>query len=194
MEKWWNVTFCWGLFHIQARGSEDETDGNTFDNFYHTGFIFHAQSYFFALKQLSAEAMLSGMSLGGIFGFDGRPAVSPVKRRRRERQNIITAQISPQLSTWSHSRVAKTSNPPQLCSLSRGERFLHDMTNEVNFSPNKEMCLSFFVEEDERDRHREWNGIIENTPRPRHAFSLKSGPLVIWMKRASRRINGSAAR
>lgn len=39
--------------------------------------------------------------------------------------------------------LAKTRNPPQLCSLSRDERFLHDMTNEVNFMVNKEMCLSF---------------------------------------------------
>lgn len=62
MEKWWNVTFCLGLFHIQAKGREDETDGNTFDNFYHTGFIFHVQSHFLPLKQLSAESMLSGMS------------------------------------------------------------------------------------------------------------------------------------
>lgn len=31
--------------------------------------------------------------LGGIFGFKDRPVVSPVKRGRREKQNIFTAQF-----------------------------------------------------------------------------------------------------
>lgn len=38
---------------------------------------------------------------------------------------------------------AKTRNPPWVCSLSRGESSLHEMTNEMNCIGNKEMCLSF---------------------------------------------------
>lgn len=48
--------------HSSKKSREDETDGNTFDNLYHTGFIFHVRSHLFSLKQLAAESMLSGVS------------------------------------------------------------------------------------------------------------------------------------
>lgn len=61
IKEWKNVK-CNILLRAFSRSMrEDETDGNTFDNFYHTGFIFLVQSHF-PLKQLSSQSKLSGIS------------------------------------------------------------------------------------------------------------------------------------
>lgn len=49
---------------------------------------------------------------------------------------------------------ATTKSPPGVC-------VFHDLTNDAKRIVNKEMCLSFFVKEDER--RREWNPVIGNT-------------------------------
>ncbi len=50
------------------------------------------------------------------------------------------------------------------------------MTNEVNFMVNKEMCLSFFVREDERNRHGGCNAVIENTQLAKECILTQNQP------------------
>lgn len=56
-----------------------------------------------------------------------------------------------------------TKSPPEVWVLSWSQIFFPDLTNEAKRIVNKEMCLSFFVEEDERERLTEWNPVIGNT-------------------------------
>ncbi len=196
MEKWWNVTFCLGLFHIQAKRREDETDGNTFDNFYHTGLIFHVQSHFLPLKQLSAESMLSGMSWVASLVLRSTSCLASKARKTWETKYFYST-ISEDL-IYHYFASTFHMNPFISCCLQKkqkspltlffvsGWEILTWYDKWSEFHGEQRNVFVIFVKEDERDRHREWNAVIENTPQRRHAFSLKNNPLVIWMKRASR--------
>lgn len=183
MEKWWNVTFCLRLFHIQAvrERREDETDGNTFDNFYHTGFIFHVQPHFSLLNSSLQFTMLSAMSWVASLVFRSTSCLTCKVKQKWERKYfystilgdliydyfIPTFHVNPLI----RGCVQRQEIPLAftLCVLGWGILTWHDKCSE--FHGEQGNVFVIFVKEDERDL--EWNTVIEDTPLEAYILTQK---------------------
>lgn len=220
MEKWWNVTFCWRLFHCQTvrEGRECENDGKRDNNLHHTRFILHAQQGSFW------SSSLQNLHKGNYFGWHPwlwALLVSAVKwiRFEKRRQSHSAGYFYSTKLSWINLSsciiifhlnslnsfiresvridfgIGRPEIPSCLSSLCLGWEIFTWYDKLSEFHGEQKNVFVIFVREDERDRDQEWNVIIENTQTWRRVFLLKNNPLAISVrkKKSQQRLNQSSS-
>lgn len=147
MEKWWNATFCLEFFFFFVFEKR-------WDDWKHIWQLLSYWVYFscavpFLCSVIAVCSLCLGWHLGlKIDRLSCQQSEEDVRNKIFLQRNfggfiILLFHRNFPFESIHKLLFAKTRNPPWVCSLSRGESSLHEMTNEMNCIGNKEMCLSF---------------------------------------------------